>query len=777
MRRKNALSLLGILAIGVVFLLATPSSVRAHKLATTLSTAQQQSVVTNLELYGGNTWDIAVDGDYVYTIASGTPNGFFYSTDAGANWNRPAGNNDYGSGQGVEVDPATGAVYVALGGSLYKSTDHGATLTLLKENAGNPLVYANDTILGGWNNTVQVSVDNGATWDSVTVGSTGNITSLAASKTAGTFYAVTYSGSTGNATLYRSVNNGTTWAAMAVTVGGSPIASFRVIQANPYNENILAVGNDSHTWMSVDAGATFTAITNAPAGCNTITTWNSLGRMYACSSYTDDGGLTWTQMNFDDIVRGPGKIIVVNSSDEDVLYADSMSGVTKSLDGGVTWANSYQGILGVNAEAISVTTDKTVAWVSSSNGLAKSENFNSGAPTWLWPILPCAPERCDPSGIGASVWVKPNNPNVVLAGSIGGYVFRSEDAGATWALASIPSIDVSKFIDEDSGMNILRPYQFASDPTNPSTVYVTMAAPSTGDEWIGVVLKSTDSGANWTDLNIADMPASSIAVSKTGILYVGTGYNDSTEKGVWKFRENVWERLSGIPTDVNINSIMVDPEDENFVYVAASGDGRLGHDGVYKTTTAGSFWTKLSGLSSYYEFDNLSIQRSTIPNTIYVTCRDGAHHGMVLKSSNAGVSWGILYQGLKNETYNSAVFDGLVVGSVRGVFSVKSKAKMTQLKANATRIVKGNRISFTGVLKDAATNKLLKYKFIRVYRKVGKSWVLINGVKTNNRGVFKVSVRPPKTTQYKLVWMPKRADTAEYAKVNSRIFKVTVRKK
>lgn len=185
----------------------------------------------------------------------------------------------------------------------------------------------------------------------------------------------------------------------------------------------------------------------------------------------------------------------------------------------------------------------------------------------------------------------------------------------------------------------------------------------------------------------------------------------------------------------------------------------------------------ITGLSDYYGFDNISLQRSTTPNTLYVTCRDGAHHGLVLKSSDAGETWGVLYQGLKNESYNSAVFDGLVVGSERGLFSMKSKAKIIKVKVHTSTIIKGKGTSFTGVLKDATTKKLLKYKYVRVYRQVGKTWKLVNGIKTNKYGVFTVKVKPAKTTKYRLIWTPKRADSAEYARAISGIYTVTVKKK
>lgn len=726
--------------------------------------SQQGGVYTNLGLYGGDNWDIAVDGDYVYTIASGTPNGFFYSTDAGVTWQQPVGAYDYGSGQAVEVDKATGAVYVSLGGDLYVSTDHGTTLTIIEEDAGNPLVVGTGAIIGGWNNTVRVSTDSGANWISATV-NTDYLWSLAASKTAGTFYATTYNSTTQIGVLNISTDYGATW----TPVTTSP-TSFTAVRTNPYNENYLSLGNDHHLWLSSDGGINFTEITNAPASCNSITTWTSTNRMYACSSYSDDNGATWTAMNFTDIVRGPGKAIEINSANEQVIYGDSMSGVAKSIDGGATWQNSYSGITGVNAQAISLTTDKTTAWVSSNQGLAKSVDFNLETPTWEFPVLPCAPERCDPSGIGETVWVKSDDSAIVLAGSIGGYIFRSTDSGTTWVLAETPSIDVAKYIDTDTGMNILRPYQIISDPNDANIVYATLSSTT-----VGVLLKSTDAGANWTDMGlIDDAPAYSIAISPTGVIYVGAGNSGTIIKGVYKYADSAWTKLSGIPTDVDINSIILDPDDESIIYVAAAGESTLGNDGFYKSIDAGVTWERIAGLTDYYSFSAITLQKSTTPHTLYLSCQDSESHGIMLKSSDQGETWGVLYTGLKSETFNTVVFDGLVVGSKHGLFSLKSKAQFKSL--NGVKINLGESATLSAKLRDKTTKKILKNKTVLLYQKHNKHWVLKKHKKTDSKGKIFFTVKPVKTHTYRLSWKPGQKYSEEYTRSYSKNVTVSIKK-
>jgi hypothetical protein len=775
--KRPMTAVIWVLAIGL--LAASPAiihMVSADQTPATLPDAQQSSAPTNLGLYGGDTWDIAVDGDYVYTIATSTPNGFFFSTDAGTTWERPSGYNDYGSGQGVEVDYATGTVYVSLGGDLYKSMDHGATLSKVIDNAGFPLLVAQGKVFAGYNNTVKISSDNGATFTSVIVGASSDIgvTSLAASKTTGTFYATVYDHESNVGSLYRSTDSGATWSSMAVIASGTAVTSLATVSANPYDENNLVVANDHHLWQSLDGGATFTEVNH---NCNNISTWTASGKWYACSAYSTDHGITWTDMDIHtNVVRGPGKVIAINSQNTDIMYGDCMSGVCISSDAGLTWEYSYTGIKAVNVQAISYTADKNTAWVSSGNGLAMTMDFQSAEPTWVFPVMPCAPERCDASGIGQTVWVKPDDASIVMAGSIGGFIYRSINGGWTWTLASHPTIDVAKFIDPDTSMNVMVPQQFVTDQNDTSAVYLALSGLPTGGAWVGAVLKSTDAGATWTDMALPnDAPASSIAISKTGILYVGTGESHSTLKGVYKYANGVWSALSGIPTDVNINSILIDPENESVVYVAASGDGRIGHDGIYKSSDAGVTWKKAAGLSGYYGFKAITLQRSTTPNTLYVSGRDSANHGVLLKSGDAGENWGLLYQGLKSESFNTAVFDGLVVGSKHGIIAIKSKGKF-DMKASAATIKKGKVVSLTGTLKDAATKRVLKNKQIGIYQQIGKKWKLVGAVNTNKKtGALDIKIKPSKTTTYRLTWTPDKKDKVEYASL-SKTFTITVKK-
>jgi photosystem II stability/assembly factor-like uncharacterized protein len=740
------------------------------KVSVALADSQQSAVSTDLGIYGGDNWDIAVDGDHVYTIASGVPNGFFYSTDAAANWQRPTGLNDFGSGVAVEVDPTTHTVYVALDG-LYKSTDYGATLTKIADNIGFPLLFAQSKIFTARNDVAYISADNGLTFTQVTIASGENIMSYAASKTAGTFYATTRNDTTNVVKAYLSIDGGVTWTPMTVDPS---MTTFTLVNADPYDANIITLSDDNHLWLSINAGATWTNIGTASSRpCSDFSVWTS-NRWYACAGYSTDNGATWTDMDVHtNVMRGPGKVIAINTADPSVIYGDCMSGVCKSTDGGIIWNNSLDGITAVNVLAISYTTDKTTAWVSSSNGLAKTSNFNSTTPTWTWPILPCDPlTRCDSSGIGESVWVKPNNPNIVLAGSIGGWVYRSTDAGTSWT-GQIPSVvDVAKF--KTGTWNNLRPQHFINDPTNANIVYLALTDPIDHN---GAVLKSTDAGVTWTDLGIADdASAKVLAMSTTGVLYAGTGEGKqtTTPKGVYKHDGTTWTKLTGIDTRLNIKSVVVDPEVQTTVYATASNDlAPLQLDGFFKSIDSGATWTKILP-TGYSGFGAITVQKNTVPNTLYMSAVDTANHGILLKSSDQGATWGVLYQGLKSESYSSVVFDGLVVGSKHGLFGLKSKG--TFLSLTGAKVKTKVPVKLSATLKDKATKKILKGKLVKLYYKDGKKWKLKATAVTDKKGKVTFTVKTNITRQYHMAWAPGKNDKNEYAGTDSSNVTITIKK-
>ena len=115
----------------------------------------------------------------------------------------------------------------------------------------------------------------------------------------------------------------------------------------------------------------------------------------------------------------------------------------------------------------------------------------------------------------------------------------------------------------------------AIDPSNLTTYYAGSS--------VGGVYKSTDSGATWSPIfdgaGASSIGNIGIAASNPQVLYVGTGEaNGSATSGAF-FGDGVykttdgglnWENV-GLENSQHIGRIVVNPQDENEVYVAAAG--------------------------------------------------------------------------------------------------------------------------------------------------------------------------------------------------------------
>jgi photosystem II stability/assembly factor-like uncharacterized protein len=127
-----------------------------------------------------------------------------------------------------------------------------------------------------------------------------------------------------------------------------------------------------------------------------------------------------------------------------MLYTASGSQIWKSTDAGSTWTMASQFPSGVSVLglAVSPTTSSTVYAGTSSLGISKSVD---GGLTWT-AMNNGIPPLPDGSIRVGSVWVEPTAPNVIFASASFGLA-RSTDDGNTWTLVaggnsfSIPTFD------------------------------------------------------------------------------------------------------------------------------------------------------------------------------------------------------------------------------------------------------------------------------------------------------------------------------------------------
>ena len=144
----------------------------------------------------------------------------------------------------------------------------------------------------------------------------------------------------------------------------------------------------------------------------------------------------------------------------------------------------------------------------------------------------------------------------------------------------------------------------AIDPTNDNIIYFAAAT--------GGVFKTTDQGVNWTPIfdtqdkfSIGNL---AIAPSNANVIYVGTGEaNASATSGAFfgngVYRSNDgganWTNI-GLEDTEHIARIVVDPNDEDRLFVAATGTlyGTNNDRGIYRTTDGGATWDQVLFVSN-----------------------------------------------------------------------------------------------------------------------------------------------------------------------------------
>lgn len=243
-----------------------------------------------------------------------------------------------------------------------------------------------------------------------------------------------------------------------------------------------------------------------------------------------DGGATWIQ-----VISGVNVYSIVYAGDG-TAYAGTMAGVRKSTDDGVTWSTPNLNI-GANRQTFGVTvapSNSSIVWaaVASANGL-QTKNL-----------------------------------------------LRSTDAGATWQNVT-PSL----------GAN-LNGRAIAVHPTDPNTVVALFDGGFGG----GQVWVSTNGGASWTNRSagLPGNPPRSVHFDGTRLLVGGGQAYNSQYFGLYQSLDlgATWTARHTSTPPPHVESIAVDPQDPDTIYLATSSSG------IHRSRDGGATWeTGIGGTS------------------------------------------------------------------------------------------------------------------------------------------------------------------------------------
>jgi photosystem II stability/assembly factor-like uncharacterized protein len=194
----------------------------------------------------------------------------------------------------------------------------------------------------------------------------------------------------------------------------------------------------------------------------------------------------------------------------------------------------------------------------------------------------------------------------------------------------------------------------------------------------GGVWKTTNNGTTW-EAQLQDqglMSIGDIAVSQSNpdLVYAGTGESNNRQSTSWG--DGVYKSVDGGKTYTNvglkasrhINRIIIDPRDNDVVWVAATGPlfGPGGERGIFKTTDGGKTWKQTLRVDDDTGANDLAIDlsndkilyASTYQRRRTACCMNGGGPGSgIWKSTDGGGTWTRLKTGLPDGSLGRIALD------------------------------------------------------------------------------------------------------------------------
>ena len=240
----------------------------------------------------------------------------------------------------------------------------------------------------------------------------------------------------------------------------------------------------------------------------------------------------------------------------------------------------------------------------------------------------------------------PTDPMIIYAGSAGGGVWKSNDAGTTF----YPIFD-------DHAQSIGAVELDPNDPDN--TIYV-----GTGEPWprnsvsIGDGLyKSNDGGNNWKKIGlenserIANIIVNPENSNEIYVAVLGALWSDSNERGVYKSNDGgeTWENILFLNNSTGCADLAMDPSNPKILYAsmwefrrtAWSFNSGGDNSALYKSTDGGKNWNKIHNGFPEGKLGRLAIGVSkSNPNTLYTVIESEKNEDKGLyKSTDGGENW------------------------------------------------------------------------------------------------------------------------------------------
>ncbi len=238
-----------------------------------------------------------------------------------------------------------------------------------------------------------------------------------------------------------------------------------------------------------------------------------------------------------------------------------------------------------------------------------------------------------------------SDPLTYYMGTVGGGVWKTTDAGTTWANVSDGQLGTSSV------------GALAVSESDPNVVYAGMGEhavrgvmTSHGDG----VYRSTDGGRTWTHVGLDRTRAISrirIHPHDPDVVYVaaqGAPYGANEERGVYRSTDggDTWEKVLYVDENSGASDLSMDMTNPRILYAAfwehrrlpwqvqSGGEG----SGLWKSTDGGDHWTPLeAGLPDLMGKTSIDVSRANPDRVFAIVEADPG--GGVFRSDDGGASW------------------------------------------------------------------------------------------------------------------------------------------
>jgi photosystem II stability/assembly factor-like uncharacterized protein len=458
---------------------------------------------------------------------------------------------------------------------VYKSTDGGQTWSATSQSGyfTDNIVYykliahpdSNQVLYSAQSDGLWKTMDAGATWVKIRNGLHRDIEFKPFHPN--TLYVA------GDIQIYKSVNAGATFT--AVTTFNS--TSTMEIAVTPADSNYVAFATSANFYLSTDGATTPFVLKNNNIDDNDLLLISHLNKNrvycgYVTNHRSTDAGINWTQITnwYNDgilpAVHADNHYGEINPLLPHVLYVCNDGGLYKFNELTNQWTDLSQGLIITEFYKIALSATDSVFMIGGTQD-------NGGRKR----VAPASWEATN-GGDGMEVAINPTNDQTIYTTYWGGTLYRSYDQ---W------DNDVYFEISPDTNKGAwVTPYML--DPNNELALVAGYS-----DVW-----RTTDEGSSWTQISTnltgnINTKLKFLDIAKTNSNVIFTGYNEKlyvTENLGANWVTKQIPDSSGTFEDGTM--VMVHPKNENIVYVTKS--GYAAKSKVYRSTDKGSTWTNLS---------------------------------------------------------------------------------------------------------------------------------------------------------------------------------------